>query len=118
MVTQGTDPWCVDPGCDGVCGSQVCCACEFKVWGVWNQGVWGAWVRGLQRYAYCCLEGSSVHALKPPSNAVQVARRTGLRVCVSETKMSVLRCLGVPEQQLLDTFTTDPAETPVHVVGV
>lgn len=47
---------------------------------------------------------------------LQLRKRTGLRVCVTDTKMAVMRCIGLTPQQVDDTFTTDPAETPIHVV--
>ncbi|GFR43273.1 hypothetical protein Agub_g4335, partial [Astrephomene gubernaculifera] len=46
-----------------------------------------------------------------------IRQRCGVPVYVPHSKMAVLELLGLPEQQLRDTFTTDPRVTPVHVVG-
>ncbi|GFH08530.1 DNA_LIGASE_A3 domain-containing protein, partial [Haematococcus lacustris] len=46
-----------------------------------------------------------------------VHRSTGLRLYVDETKWGVLSCLGYSAQLMRDTFTTDPAASPIHVTG-
>lgn len=48
-------------------------------------------------------------------SAMQVRRRCGVRLHVSESKLAVIRCLPLTAQDIEDTFTTDPNETPVHI---
>lgn len=43
-----------------------------------------------------------------------VAQACGVKICVTDKKLAVLRCLELEDY---DIFTTDPDETPVHVKG-
>jgi hypothetical protein len=53
----------------------------------------------------------------PLGAGLQIRQRCGMRLYVSPNKLGVLSCLGLPEEEVADTFTTDPRATPIHVVG-
>lgn len=60
--------------------------------------------------------GAAARPPLPLLRVAQVRQRCGLRLYVPPEKLGVLSCLGMGEEEVADTFTTDPRATPVHVV--